>query len=126
MDLFAESPLDLSAADGAAGEELLCSHYIAGFADAQREAARLDDNDPHQAEAARRAAAAQAATARGSRLGGVPLSGAAHGVPLSGDGGRLSTAIEVDMVLAPTEATSKGHTAHFVNHSEHNTETHMH
>ena len=38
MDLFAESPLDLSAADGAAGEELLCSHYIAGFADAQREA----------------------------------------------------------------------------------------
>mmetsp|Transcript_26958 Transcript_26958/g.80341 ORF Transcript_26958/g.80341 Transcript_26958/m.80341 type:complete len:270 (+) Transcript_26958:153-962(+) len=65
VDLFAESPLDLSAADGAAGEELLCSHYIAGFADAQREAARLDDNDPHQAEAARRAAAAQAATARG-------------------------------------------------------------
>ncbi len=57
LDLFVESELDPEASGGAVGEELLCSRYIAGVDEAQRDFAQLE------AAAAERAAAA---AARGS------------------------------------------------------------
>jgi hypothetical protein len=65
VDLFAEVALDASISGGVSGEGLLCSRYIAGVAAAEREAAELSLNDPHEAEVARRASHAQVAHAKG-------------------------------------------------------------
>lgn len=65
VDLFAEAELDPSPSGGVSGEGLLCSRYIAGVAAAQQEAAELSQNDPHEAEVARRASHAHSAQAKG-------------------------------------------------------------